>query len=135
MRTVVSGVRREWRGYALGFASVAIVTAIIGSLAPTWPVANISMLYLIGVLATAILAGRGSAIATSVAAFLAFNWFFVEPIHTFSVAEPSEWLALLLFLLTGAITGQLAGDQRQRAVEAAQREREATLLYTVAHLL
>ena len=135
MTTVASAVIRGWRGYALGLASIAIVTAIIGSLAPSWPVANISMLYLIGVLGTAVLAGRAAAIVTSVAAFLAFNWFFVEPIHTFSVAEPSEWLALLLFLLTAAITGQLAGDQRRRAVEAAQREREATLLYAVAHLL
>jgi len=135
MRAVVLAVTREWRGYALGLASVAVVTAIIGTLAPSWPVANISMLYLIGVLATAILAGSGPAIVTSIAAFLAFNWFFVAPIHTFSVAEPGEWLALLLFLLTGAITGQLAGDQRRRAVEAASREREATLLYAVAHLL
>jgi two-component system sensor histidine kinase KdpD len=133
--TVVSAVMRQWRGYALGLASIAVVTAIIGGLAPSWPVANISMLYLIGVLATAVVAGRAPAILTSFAAFLAFNWFFVEPIHTFSVSEPSEWLALLLFLLTGAITGELAGGQRRRAVEAAERERDATLQYAIAHLL
>jgi len=135
MKTVVSAVVRGWRGYALGLASIAVVTVIIGSLAPSWPVANISMLYLIGVLGTAVVAGRAPAIVSSFAAFLAFNWFFVEPIHTFSVSEPSEWLALLLFLLTGAITGQLAGGQRRRALEAAARERDATLQYAVAHLL
>jgi two-component system sensor histidine kinase KdpD len=135
MRTVVSAVTRQWRGYAIGLASVVIVTLVIAALPPSWRVANVSMLYLIGVLATAIVAGSVPAVVTSVVAFLAYNWFFVEPVHTFSVADSSEWVALLLFLLTGAITGQLAGGQRGKALEAAGREREATLLYVVAHLL
>jgi two-component system sensor histidine kinase KdpD len=135
VKTVETAVTREWRGYALGLASVAIVTLIIAALPASWRVANLSMLYLIGVLATAIAVGSGPAIATSLAAFLAFNWFFVEPVHTFTVSEPSEWFALLLFLVTGAITGELAGRQRSRALEAAHREREATLLYAVAHVL
>jgi two-component system sensor histidine kinase KdpD len=135
MKAVVSAVTRSWRGYVIGLSSVAFVTLVIGTLQPPWRVANLSMLYLIGVLATAAVAGSGPAVAASLAAFLAFNWFFVDPVHTLTVAEPSEWFALLLFLVTGAITGQLAGDQRRRALEAAQREREATLLYTVAHLL
>ena len=135
MKTVVTAVARRWRGYALGITTVVIVTSVIGAIAPAWRVANLSMLYLTGVIATAIVAGSGPAVATSLAAFLAFNWFFVEPVHTFTVSEPSEWFALLLFLFTGAITGELAGRQRQRGLDAAQREREATLLYAVAHLL
>ena len=135
MKAVISAVARDWRGYALGLASVAIVTAAIGAFGPSVHATNVSMLYLIAVLATATLAGSGPAIVTSVAAFLAFNWFFVEPVHTFTVANPDEWIALVLFLITAAITGQLAGDQRRRAVVATQGEREATLLYEVTHLL
>lgn len=135
MSAVTDALARRWRGYAIGLASVVLVTTVIGALQPPWHVANVSMLYLIGVLATATVAGSGPAILSSVAAFLAFNWFFVEPVHTLTVAEPSEWFALVLFLLTGAITGQLAGAQRRRALEAREREREATLLYAVAHLL
>jgi len=131
----VAAVARNGRGYVLGLLGVSIVTAVIGALQPQWRVANVSMLYLIAVIGTAIVAGSGPAIAASIAAFLMFDWFFVDPVHTFTVADPSEWLALLLFLLTGAITGQLAGDQRRRAIEAARREQEATLLYGVAHLL
>lgn len=135
MKAVVAAVTRGWRGYAIGLLSVAGVTILIGALQPPWRVANVSMLYLIGVLATAALAGSGPAIVISVAAFLAFNWFFVEPLHTLTVADPSAWFALVLFLVTAAITGQLAGDLRRRANDAALREREATLLYAVAHLL
>ncbi len=135
MRALGPTAARHWRGYAMGLSSVALVTVVIGALQPPWHIANVSMLYLVGVLATATVAGSGPAILASLAAFLAFNWFFVEPIHTLTVAEPSEWLVLILFLLTSAITGQLAGAQRSRAIESAAREREATLLYSVAHLL
>ncbi|HEY3218812.1 MAG TPA: ATP-binding protein [Candidatus Limnocylindria bacterium] len=135
MRAIGPTVARHWRGYAMGLSSVLLVTGVIGALQPPWHIANVSMLYLIAVLATATVAGSGAAIIASVAAFLAFNWFFVEPVHTLSVAEPSEWLVLILFLITSVITGQLAGAQRSRAIEAAAREREATLLYAVAHLL
>src|SRR4030095_8568604 len=61
--------------------------------------------------------------------FLAFNWFFVRPLHTFNVGDPEEWFALVIFLITAAITSQLAADQRARAREAAEREREAIALY------
>jgi two-component system sensor histidine kinase KdpD len=135
VKTVVRAVARHWRGYALGLVSVGIVTLIIGTLQLPWRIANLSMLYLVCVLVTATLAGSGPAIFASVAAFLVFDWSFVEPVHTFAVAEPTEWLALLLFLVTGGITGELAGAQRRRAIEAAEREREATLLYAVAGTL
>lgn len=135
LKAVVRAVTRHWRGYALGVLSVAFVTLVIGALQPPWHIANLSMLYLVGVLVTASLAGSGPAIFASLAAFLAFDWSFVEPVHTFAVAEPTEWLALLLFLVTGAITGELAGGQRRRAIDAAEREREATLLYAVTGVL
>jgi two-component system sensor histidine kinase KdpD len=58
-----------------------------------------------------------------------FNWFFVQPLHTFSVGDPNEWFALVIFLATATITGQLAANQRERAREAAERERETITLY------
>lgn len=79
------------------------------------------MLYLIVVLATAVTFGRGPAIMASVAAFLTFDWFFIQPLHTFTISDPAEWIALILFLLTAVITGQLAAGQRHRAEEAEHR--------------
>ncbi|MGH2472748.1 MAG: DUF4118 domain-containing protein, partial [Candidatus Limnocylindria bacterium] len=98
-------------------------------------IANISMLYLLAVLATAVAFGSGPAVVASVAAFLVFNFFFVEPVHTFAVAEPAEWVALLLFLATAVITGQLAASQIRRAEEAKRREREAVVLYDVVRFM
>jgi two-component system sensor histidine kinase KdpD len=123
------------RGYAAALAAVVLLGLVIGAIEARTHVANISMLYLVVVLGAATLSGRGPAIAASIASFLAFNWFFVEPIHTLSVGDPKEWFALVLFLVTAVITGQLAADQRDRAREAADRARDATLMFEVARVL
>ncbi len=125
---MLDGMRRVVP-YVVALAAVGIITALIGAVESRGHVSNISMLYLIVVLAAATLAGRGPAISASLGAFLAFNWFFVQPLHTFTVGDPEEWFALVIFLVTAAITGQLAADQRDRAREAAERERETVALY------
>ena len=125
----------SFRGYAAALAAVALVTVVIGAIEARTQVANISMLYLMAVLAAATLLGRGPAITASIASFLAFNWFFVEPIHTLSVGDPKEWFALVLFLVTAAVTSQLAADQRDRAREATDRARDATLMFEIARVL
>jgi len=124
-----------WLGYTFALAAVALVSAVIAVLPGALRIANVSMLYLIAVLATAVAFGSGPAVVASVLAFLFFDWFFVEPVHQFTVADPQEWVALLLFLATAVVTGQLAAGQRRRAEEARQREREAVVLYDVARLL
>src|SRR5262245_62187854 len=93
------------------------------------------MFYLIAIIVTAVTFGRGPAVVASLAAFLTFDFFFVDPIHTFTVSDPEEWIALLLFLLTGTVTSALAAGQRARAAEAEQREREAVVLYDVVRLI
>src|SRR6266436_1095369 len=119
-----------WRavlpGYAFGLGAVALVSVFIGFVLGQVNLANVSMLYLLAVLATAVAVGRGPAVFASITAFLVFDWFFVEPLHQFTVSDPEEWVSLLFFLLTATVTGQ-----RQRAREAQQREREAVVLYDV----
>ena len=86
-------------------------------------VGNVSMLYLPAVLVTAVLFGRRAAIVASVASFLAFNFFFIEPRYEFSVADEEEWVALALLLGTGLVTGQLAASLRRRALDGGARAR------------
>ncbi|MEP6694607.1 MAG: ATP-binding protein [Chloroflexota bacterium] len=123
------------RGYVAALAAVTLVTLAIGAIETRTHVANISMLYLMAVLGAATLLGRGPAITASFTSFLAFNWFFVEPIHTLSVGDPKEWFALVLFLVTAVITSQLAADLRDRAREAVDRARDATLMFEIARVL
>src|SRR6266704_2038976 len=127
--------RARWLGYAAALAAVALVSGFIGLVLRQVNLANISMLYLMAVLAVAVAYGRGPAIFASVVAFLTFDWFFTEPLHHLSVSDPEEWVSLLLFLMTAIVTGQLAAGQRQRRREAEQREREAIVLYDVVRLM
>ena len=127
--------KRRWSGYGAALALTALVTVLIGLVIGRVNIANISMVYLLVVLAAAAGFGMGPAILASLAAFVAFDWFFIEPIHTFAVADPAEWLALLLLLVAAVITGGLASELRHRAQVAEQREREAAVLYDVVRLM
>ena len=128
-------IRARWLGYLAALAAVAVVSGFIGVVLRQINLANVSMLYLLAVLATAVAYGRGPAVFASTVAFLTFDWFFVDPIHHFTVSDPEEWVSLLFFLVTAIVTGQLAAGQRQRAREAQQREREAVVLYEVVRLV
>ena len=125
----------KWRGYTVAAGSVALVTAAIGVLSSGPPRPSLSMLYLLAVLGTATAFGRGPAIAAAGLAVLAFNFFFVEPIHSFVVNDPDEWFSLLLLLVTAIVTGSLAAELRRRAEQARRREREALLLHELTGLV
>jgi two-component system, OmpR family, sensor histidine kinase KdpD len=128
-------VRTWFAGYVFALGAVALVSVFIGVVLGQVNLANSSMLYLLAVMATAVGFGRGPAVFASITAFLVFDWFFVQPLHQFTVSDPEEWVSLLFFLLTATLTGQLAAGQRQRAREAQQRGREAVVLYDVVRLL
>ena len=124
------------RGYLLAVISVLLVSAVVAVLEHIWPTGSaLSMLYLIAVLAVASVAGRGPAILASVLAFLAFNFLFVTPHHTFIVADPIEWLTLLLLLVTAVVTGHLTAALRHQAQAAEQRAREMATLYDLSQAL
>jgi two-component system sensor histidine kinase KdpD len=119
-------------GFLASIAGVVGVTWLISIVLPRYHVANISMIYLLLILALAVWAGSGPAILASLLAFLAFDWFFVTPVGRFTVEDPSEWLALFLFLVVAIISGQLAAGLRSRAAEARRRARETATLYELS---
>src|SRR6516225_5574 len=123
----------NWMRYVgnsvLGVVGALLLTVVIYvfQLYPRIP--NISLLYLLLVLALASTRGLYAAIVASVVAFLSFDFFLVPPFYTFTIAKFDEWLALFVFLVTAIITGQLASALRKRAEEARRRERETRILY------
>jgi len=115
-------------GYGVAAAGVAAITALIRGVPGASHLANISMLYLLVVIGTALRFGRGAAVAASLLAFFAFDWFFTQPHYTLNVRDPAEWLALFMFLVTAIVTGELTALLRSHADEARRREREAAAL-------
>jgi two-component system sensor histidine kinase KdpD len=63
---------------------------------------------------------------------LAFNWFFLPPVHTFTLAHSENWFALAVYLGTAIVVSELAARSRRRAATAEQRERESALLAELA---
>jgi signal transduction histidine kinase len=127
--------RARWSGYVFGVAAVALATGLLGPVMNFTRLANSSAVYTIPVLLTAALYGRGPALATSVAAFVAYDALFSDPAYPHSLTSPREWLTLFVFVITAVVAGQLAAMLRQQARQARQREREAMALYEVARLV
>ena len=109
-------------------AAVVLVTAAIFALRDSVPVLSLGSLYVLAVLPVAILWGRFWAVLVAIASMLAFNFFFLEPVHTFRLSDRSNWLALAVYLATAIAVSELAARARQRAAEAEQREQEEALL-------
>ena len=109
-------------------AAVVLVTAAIFLLRESVPVLSLGSLYVLAVLPVAILWGRFWAVLVAIASMLAFNFFFLEPVHTFRLSDRSNWLALAVYLATAIAVSELSARARQRAAEAEQREREEALL-------
>jgi two-component system sensor histidine kinase KdpD len=136
--SIETKAEQNWQRYlidsALALCGALFITGIIyiGQLYPRIP--NISVLYLLIVVALASVRGQYAAILASVAAFLSFDFFIVPPIYTFTIARAEEWLALFVFLVVAIITGQLAAALRKRAEDASRSERETRILYELMRI-
>ena len=84
------------------------------------------------VLPIAIFWGSLLAVPVAIASMLAFNFFFLPPVYTFTLAERSNWFALAVYVVTAIVVGSLASRYRRRGDEAEQRESEAALLADIA---
>jgi two-component system sensor histidine kinase KdpD len=115
--------------------AVLAATGLVYALKPIAPVLSLGVLYTPAVLAAAVLFGLGYAIVAAGASMVAFNFLFLPPVHTLTLADGRNWTALTVYLVTAVVTSQLATRARTRAGEAEQREREAGLLSDAAAAL
>jgi two-component system sensor histidine kinase KdpD len=127
--------RRTETGVAGAFGAVALAVAIGEGLSAVLSLPNLSMVFLLAVLICAERFGLWSAIAASVLSFLAYNFFFIEPIYTFTIARPDELLSLLVFLIVAVLTGSLAGRVHDQAEIVRERARNTELLYDFSRKL
>jgi two-component system, OmpR family, sensor histidine kinase KdpD len=119
-------------GVLASTVAVAVVTAAIELFKPYVPVLSLGVLYVFAVLPIAVVYGLGLALVVSVASMLAFNWFHLPPVHTFTLADSENWFALAVYLATAVVVSELAARARRRATAAEQRERESALLAELA---
>lgn len=111
---------------------IGLCTLLAEIMAGKFELANMVMVYLLGVIFVATRFGRGPSIMASILGVAALDFFFVSPYLTFSVAD-SQYLVTLGAMLTVAmVTSSLMANVRSQAKVAAHRERRASALYTMS---
>ncbi|HKV84151.1 MAG TPA: ATP-binding protein, partial [Ktedonobacterales bacterium] len=96
---------------------------------------GIFLLYLFVVMWLAVVFGRGPAVAGSVLAFLAYDFFFIPPLYVFTVGRPEEWISLFALLATSLVISQLTAALQARTREAEASQRRTAALYALARLV
>lgn len=96
---------------------------------------TVALSFLLAILAIAAVWGLTYAIFTSIAAALCFNFFFLPPIGTLTIADTQNWVALVAFLATSIIASNLSERARRETRTATDRRIEVERLYTVSEQL
>jgi len=120
---------QRWAGYVVGALSVGVLTLVLKIIGTHVNAATVSLALLLTVLFIATRWGSAPALATSIVAMLCFNFFFLPPLGTFTIAATDNWVALIAFLVTAVTAGQLSASARRRAEEAEAGKREIERLY------
>lgn len=127
--------RRGLPGVIAAVVAVAAAVVIGIGLDSALELPNLSMVFLLAVLACAGTYGLFSAVAASFLSALAYNFFFIEPVYTFTVTEPQELLSLLVFLVVAVLTGSLAGRVRDQSKAMRARAQSIQSLYDFSQRL
>ncbi|MGA7220130.1 MAG: ATP-binding protein [Candidatus Sulfotelmatobacter sp.] len=96
---------------------------------------TVALTFLLMVLWVAAYWGFRFSVFLAILATLAFNYYFLPPIGTFTVADPQNWVALIAFLVTAGIASQLADRARRQTADAVQRRRDVERLYSFSQRL
>ena len=99
---------------------------------PHPPTALVALLYVLAVVVCARIGGALAGVGSSVLAFLALNFFFTRPLHTFAVASPEDLVALVVFLATSVVVGVLFSSAIEARARAERHELEARLVNRLA---
>jgi len=114
--------------YLSSFALVATLVVVFRFLHAN--VSTVGFAFLLAVLIVSAAWGLRCAIFLSIVATLAYNYFFLPPVGTFTISDPQNWIALFTFLITSVIASQLSERARREAVNANDRRRELEQLYS-----
>jgi two-component system, OmpR family, sensor histidine kinase KdpD len=124
---------RPWVAYFGALAAVGGCTVIAELMQRRFDLSNLTMVYLVGVVVSAIAFGRGPAIFSSMLSVAAFNFFFVPPRFTFDVADPRFLVTFAVLLLVAVVIATLTARLREQLDRTRQRELRTAALYRLSH--
>ncbi|HXO01150.1 MAG TPA: sensor histidine kinase KdpD, partial [Stellaceae bacterium] len=120
----------------LGSLGMVAVALLVGLGLQRWlAVSSISLVFLTAVLTSAIAYGLLPSLLACLASVLAYNFFFLPPLYTFTIADPENVVALFFFAVVAVIASNLAARVRAQAVSARQRAKTTEDLYLFSRKL
>jgi len=126
------GSRRLLAALLLGAAGLPAITWALAADRPHLDLADDLLIYLVAVVVITVVGGFWPAVAAAIAASLLLNWYFTEPLHTFTIQQPRNLLALLLFVTVAVAVSSVVHLAARRAVQAARSRQEAASLLALA---
>ena len=124
-----------WTDYAWSALAVAVTTGIGVSLGRFVGISNTALLFLVPVLGAASRFGPWAGLFTAALSSLAYNFFFLPPLYTFTIADPENIVTVTVFLGVAFVTSQLASRLRDQAALARESARQNAALAGFARIL
>ena len=119
----------------LPVGSVAVATYLGVTIERFVDLPNVSLLYLLAVLISAVYAGYVAAILAAILSAFAYNFFFIPPVYTFTIASPHEVFGLLILVVAALIAGGLTSRLSEQATTASSRAASTQALYNFSRKL
>jgi len=120
---------KSWTGYLVAASGIVITTAVLKLFSSHVNATTVALAMLLVVLLVATRYGARPAVAASLLGVLCFNYFFLPPFGTLTIAAPDNWIALIAFLVTAITVGHLSARAERRAEEADAGRLEIERLY------
>ncbi|HTZ42219.1 MAG TPA: DUF4118 domain-containing protein [Jatrophihabitans sp.] len=124
--------RRRLAGLLLAAVMLAALVAVCSRFRSDLSFGSDLLLFLLVVVICALVGGFWPALAAAVAASVLLNFYFAEPLHTFTISEPQNILALSVFVLIAVLVSRVVDQAARRTAEAARANAEAETLSTLA---
>lgn len=122
----------EGTAAAISLLAIAAITFLYREVVVLSNPATVSTTFLLVVVAMATVTTLRVAVGTSVAAVIAFNYFFLPPVGTLTIADPQNWIALFAFLAVSIIASTLSSTARAKSDEAVARRNELARLFDLS---
>ena len=119
--------------FSLGIVAAALGVALL--LYPIFGVENVDLVFMTAVVGIAVRFGLGPSLLASVIGSLAYNFFFLPPVYTFTITDPTNVAAFFFFMLVALLVSNLAARVRSQAVSAFGRVRTTESLYAFSRKL
>jgi two-component system sensor histidine kinase KdpD len=127
--------RRLWLGWLVTTAGLPLLTLVLTQLRDHVDLPGVLLIYLLAVVLVAVVGGAWPAAAAAIAAALLANWFFTPPLHTLTIGDPVNVIALVVFLGVAAVVSGLMTLAARRTIDAARSRAEADALVRLAGAL